>query len=124
MGKSAAKIHRNQVRAAARGESYTPPLPASTSLDASQNDDNDNDDDVDSIWKSAAAQKLECALTDLDKNADGLNSKEQRTAKQKAKAITSEEAGCPVDQLLEWNAGRHQKKHAGTNNDKTSGLTP
>ncbi|KAL7487617.1 hypothetical protein ACHAW6_013673 [Cyclotella cf. meneghiniana] len=124
MGKSAAKIRRNEVRAAARGESYTPPPPATTTPDDSRNDDNDNDDDVDSIRKSAAAQKLERALTDLDENADGLNSKERRTAKRKAEAIASEEAGCPADQLLEWYSRRRQKKRAGTNNDGTSGLTP
>ncbi|KAL3805805.1 hypothetical protein HJC23_007766 [Cyclotella cryptica] len=126
MAKSAAKIRRNQARAAARGESYTPPPPKpTTSLEVSQHDEND-DNDEHAMRKSAAAQKLERTLADIDNNVDGLNSKDRRTAKRKAEAIAAEEAGCPADQLLQWHSiQRRKKKRSSTNDDnQTNKLSP
>ena len=111
MGKSAAKIRRNIARAAARGETYTPPEPSSKpppkSTDESDAEKGGESEQV--IQKKlAAAQKLEVALASLETNPDELNSKERRSAKRKAEAIAAEESGCAVDDLVEWY--KHNKK--------------
>lgn len=121
MGKSAAKIRRNTVRAAARGETYTPPEPSIKSTD-----DNDDDDakkkppsgESEEViqTKSAAAQKLEQALATLESNPDNLNAKERRSAKRKAEAIATEESGgIAVEDLMEWYK-RHNKASGKKNN--------
>ena len=109
MGKSAAKIRRNQARAASRGEIYTPPLSKNNKEqnDLKRDSSNDENDEVIQI-KSAAAQKLERALAELEVNPDNLNSKDRRSAKRKAEAIATAEAGCPISELLEWYE-RHKK---------------
>jgi len=105
-GKSAAKIRRNIARAAARGETYTPPEPSSK-----KEDDNEGDIKSSSIGESdeviqtklSAAQKLEETLSNIESNTDNLNAKERRSAKRKAEAIATEESGCDnVDELLKW----------------------
>jgi len=104
-GKSAAKIRRNIARAAARGETYTPPEPSS------KKDDNEGDIKSSSIGESdeviqtklSAAQKLGETLSSIESNSDNLNAKERRSAKRKAEAIAVEESGCDdVDELLKW----------------------
>lgn len=102
MGKSAAKIRRNQARAAARGETYdyTPP----------PKKEETPEDEVLTQTKAAAAQKLVQTLAELEKNPDNLNSKDRRTAKRKAEAIAAEEAECSAEELLEWHA-QYSKKH-------------
>ena len=98
-GKSAAKIRRNIARAAARGESYTPPEPP-----AKTEEDGDSED---TQTKLKAAQKLTDAVSTLESNPDNINAKERRSAKRKAEAIATEESGCKdVDELLNW-----YKKH-------------
>lgn len=100
--KSAAKIRRNQARAAARGETYdyTPsakPADESTNKDEAQR------------TKAAAAEKLVKTLAEIENNANNLNSKDRRTAKRKAEAIASEEAGCTAEELIEWHAMQRKK---------------
>lgn len=52
--------------------------------------------------KLETAKKLDASLTKLEKD-DSLNAKERRSAKRKAEAIASEEAGgTPSEELLEW----------------------
>jgi RNA recognition motif-containing protein len=104
MGKSASKIRRNQARAVARGETYTPPPPK-------RNDKpSDNGDDTLIRAKSEAAEKLLQKLAELESNPDNLNSKDRRSAKRKAEVIASEEAGCSAEELIEW-YGQYSKKH-------------
>lgn len=110
MGKSAAKIRRNQIRAAARGETYTPPPPKPKD-DAPSNED----DEVINI-KLTAAETLTKTLSQLEKNPDNLNSKDRRTAKRKAEAIAAEESGCPVEELLTWYARFKKKRKTGETN--------
>ncbi|KAL7535700.1 hypothetical protein ACHAWF_005238 [Thalassiosira exigua] len=110
MGKSAAKIRRNIARAAARGETYTPPEPKPKPAANAAGDpaEGGGDDDGDAPAKAAAARKLERALAELESNPDGLNAKERRSAKRKAEAVAAEEAGCDATALLEWHEGRRE----------------
>jgi RNA recognition motif-containing protein len=104
--KSAAKIRRNQARAAARGETYDYAPPAKPTDEPTNNDE-------DQTTKAAAAEKLVQTLAEIEKNAGNLNSKDRRTAKRKAEAIASEEAGCTSEELIEWHAKQSKKlKHA------------
>ncbi|KAL7529294.1 hypothetical protein ACHAXR_002882 [Thalassiosira sp. AJA248-18] len=117
MGKSAAKIRRNMARAAARGETYTPPEPANKAPPSNAADDDgssgDNDRESDQVIqkKSTAAQKLEETLATLESNPNNLNAKERRSAKRKAEAIAAEESGCDdVAELMEWYTKRYSSK--------------
>lgn len=118
MGKSAAKIRRNQARAAARGETYTPPPPP-TKKEKKVTEEHAVGDEETSEAKSAAAERLIKKLAELEKNPDNLNSKDRRSAKRKAEAIAAEEAGCPVDDLLEWHA-QHRKMHKKAKENRTT----
>ena len=111
MGKSAAKIRRNIARAAARGETYTPPEPSnkkeeeevSPSDVVEEGGTSDGESEVIIQMKLSAAQKLEESLSKLETNPDDLNAKERRSAKRKAEAIAVEESGCDnVDMLMAW----------------------
>ena len=107
MVKSAAQIRRNLARAAARGDTYTPPEPtAKEPEEKSAPDDGDGESEEVIQTKSTAAQKLEDALATLETNPDDLNAKERRSAKRKAEAVAAEEAGCDATELAEW-----YKKH-------------
>ena len=104
-GKSAAKIRRNIARAAARGETYTPPEPSSKKDDneGDVNSGSNKEDDKVIQTKLSAAQKLEETLSNIESNADNLNAKERRSAKRKAEAIALEESRCDnVDELMNW----------------------
>ena len=109
MGKSAAKIRRNIARAAARGETYTPPEPPNKEEEVSSEDvveeggTSDGESEVIIQTKLSAAKKLEESLSKLETNPDNLNAKERRSAKRKAEAIAVEESGCDnVDILMAW----------------------
>lgn len=117
-GKSAAKIRRNEARAAARGETYTPPPPPPPKNhdDNTTADDNKENDQLIQT-KSKAAQSLETTLAAIETNPENLNSKDKRTAKRKAEAIAAEEAGVPAEELLEWYA---QYKKTNNNNKTTN----
>ena len=73
MGKSAAKIRRNIARAAARGETYTPPEPSnkkeeeevSPSDVVEEGGTSDGESEVIIQMKLSAAQKLEESLSKL-----------------------------------------------------------
>lgn len=126
--KSAAQLRRMQARAAARGETYTPPeQPASTEASASATEEQQQtssqtpQESEETIQtKVAAAEKLEAALATLEANPDNLNSKDRRSAKRKAEAIATEECdGIPAQELLEWYQA-HKKKN-GRNKKKTKG---
>lgn len=107
MGKSASKIRRNQIRAAARGETYTPP-PKPKDSEASDTED----EEVIKI-KLAAAETLTKALSQLEQNPDNLNSKDRRTAKRTAEAIAAEDSGCAAEELLAWHAQFIKKRKTG-----------
>lgn len=115
--KSAAQLRRLQARAAARGDTYTPPEPeepkksSSTSTDAAHDAENGQEQTTQESeetvqTKLAAAEKLEKALASLEANPDNLNSKDKRSAKRKAEAIATEECGddtiTSATELLEW----------------------
>lgn len=102
--KSTAQIRRMQKRAEARGDKYEAPASDSSHV-AADNDaagqkkstPHEND-----MVRARAAQKLKKSLADIECNPD-LKAKERRSAKRKAEAIASEEAGgCDADTLLEW----------------------
>lgn len=85
--KSTAQINRMKRRAAARGEEYHEPP-----------------ESVESKKKARmlpAAVELRKQLHSIEQN-ETLKAKDRRSAKRKAEAIASEEAGCPVEELLEW----------------------
>lgn len=87
MAKSAAQIRRMQKRAKERGEVYVAP-------EKKPNENNGGSSSISEIdtRKANAAQKLQEELKRLEKNEEGLNSKDKRTAKRKAEAIALEEA--------------------------------
>ena len=117
--KSAAQLRRLQARAAARGETYTPPEQPSALKEEQQASSQTPQEDDEAIrTKLSAAEKLEKTLATLEENPDDLNSKERRSAKRKAEAIASEECdGMNTQDLLEWYA-THKKK-----NDPSKGET-
>lgn len=115
MGKSAAKIRRNQNRAAARGETYeyTPPA---------KKEETPEDESLNQT-KAAAAKELVEKLAELEKNPDNLNSKDRRTAKRKAEAIAAELAGCSAEELLKWH-DQHGKKHKKAKTSNNAAAAP
>ena len=121
MGKSAAKIRRNQARAAARGETYTPPPPTKKATEGHSVGDEETHK-----TKLAAAETLMKKIAELEKNPDNLNSKDRRSAKRKAEAIAAEEAGCHLDDLLKWHAQyrKMHKKSKGNKNKSTNNCIP
>ncbi len=134
--KSAAQLRRMQARAAARGETYTPPeQPASTEASATEeqqpsSSQTPQESDETIQTKVSAAEKLEAALATLEANPDNLNSKDRRSAKRKAEAIATEECdGIPAQELLEWyqahkkNNGRNKKK-SGKKGGEAAQLSP
>ena len=116
MGKSAAKIRRNTARAAARGETYTPPEPIAKAVDENVVKGSGESEEV-VQKKLTAAQKLEDALATLEANTDNLNAKERRSAKRRVEAIAAEESGCDVVQLTEW----YKRHNASTRGKKKKG---
>ena len=95
--KSAAQIRRMKKRAEARGDTYEYEAPE-PSADTTDNKKKVSKD----VMRAKAAKKLKKALADIESDQD-LKSKERRSAKRKAEAIASEEAGgCDVTELLEW----------------------
>ena len=97
--KSAAQIRRMKKRAEARGDTYEYEAPEPSA--AADTTDNKNKVSKD-VMRAKAAKKLKKALADIESDQD-LKSKERRSAKRKAEAIASEEAGgCDVTELLEW----------------------
>lgn len=99
--KSNAQIARMQLRAAARGESYTAPVREEV------------EEDAPNVKKLAAAKKLTKEIQRIE-TAEDLKAKERRSAKRKAEAIATEESGCPAEELLEW------YKEQGESDDKAS----
>lgn len=96
--KSKAQITRMKKRAEARGEEYVaPPQNAgeSTSLLEAPAAREQNE------LRTRAATKLLKELESIESNQE-LKSKERRSAKRKAEAIASEQAGCTAQELLEW----------------------
>jgi len=80
--------------------------PADTLLEwySSQKDSIGGDTKNDGVLnkrKLNAAKKLKKELERIV-NDDGINAKDRRSAKRKAEAIASEEAGCDATELLEW----------------------
>ena len=123
-GKSAAKIRRNIARAAARGETYTPPESSKKDNNVGDINSSSNEDDKVIQTKLSAAQTLEETLSNIESNSDNLNAKERRSAKRKAEAIALEETGCDnVDELLKWykknepstTKGKKKKKQSSAN---------
>lgn len=97
--KSAAQIRRMQKRAEARGDEFKYEAPEEASAEESDKKSAQQNDDV---LRAKAAKKLKKTLADIESNAD-LKAKERRSAKRKAEAIASEEAGgCDAEALLEW----------------------
>ena len=95
--KSAAQIRRMKKRAEARGDTYEYEAPE-PSADTTDNKKKVSKD----VMRAKAAKKLKKALADIESDQD-LKSKERRSAKRKAEAIASEEAGgCDASELLEW----------------------
>ena len=118
--KSKAQINRMKKRAEARGEEYeyvAPPKDESESTSEARNDQ--NDDDKDDTVKLAAARKLRKELADIETNQE-LKSKDRRSAKRRAEAIASEEAGCAAEELLRWfdEHGSAGKVHTDTKKSK------
>lgn len=123
--KSAAQLRRMQARAAARGETYTPPEPEEPKTDAAHDAENGQEQTAQESeeavqTKLAAAEKLERALASLEANPDNLNSKDKRSAKRKAEAIATEECGddtiTSATELLEW-----YESYKKTTNSKAAG---
>ena len=123
MGKSAAKIRRNIARAAARGETYTPPEPSNKEVSPSdvveEGGTINGESKVIIETKLSAAQKLEESLSKLETNPGDLNAKERRSAKRKAEAIAVEESGCDkVEILMAWYKKQNKPAAATFNNGK------
>ena len=96
--KSAAQIRRMKKRAEARGETYEYEAPEPSADDSKSGSSKVSKD----VMRAKAAKKLKKALADIETDQD-LKSKERRSAKRKAEAIASEEAGgCDASELLEW----------------------
>ena len=111
--KSAAQIRRMQKRAEARGDNYRYEAPEAAQNRVAADIDNTCNSDAagpnessspqkNNIVRAKAAKKLKKTLEDIARNAD-LKAKERRSAKRRAEAIATEEAGgCDADSLLEW----------------------
>lgn len=105
--KSAAQIRRLEKRAVNRGETYecTPPPEEDreeTNDEETPNGKSSQPEDNEEIQKrTEIATRLKKELQQIDETQD-LKSKDRRTAKRKAEAIASEEAGVPAAELLEW----------------------
>ena len=123
--KSKAQIKRMSKRAEARGESYQPPLnpdPASAppppekltgaSATPSLNDEEQR--------KLKVARQLEAELQRIEKDGS-MKAKERRSAKRKAEAIASEEAGCSAVELLE-SYTVHKKKQSPSSKKKKAAV--
>jgi len=93
--KSEAQIRRLQQRAAARGETYEPPK-----VEERDDSHDENVTNKDKQWVEIA-ERLQQELADIEASTD-LPSKGRRSAKRKAEAIASEDAGVPVAELMEW----------------------
>jgi RNA recognition motif-containing protein len=99
--KSKAQINRMKKRAEARGGEYKYVAPPENESESTSKADDQNDDTSDDTVKLAAARKLQKELTDIEANQE-LKSKDRRSAKRRAEAIASEEAGCTAEELLHW----------------------
>lgn len=88
-------------RAEARGETYEYEAPEPSADDSNDSKSGSSKMSKD-VMRAKAAKKLKKALADIETDQD-LKSKERRSAKRKAEAIASEEAGgCDASELLEW----------------------
>ena len=88
-------------RAEARGETYEYEAPEPSADDNSYSKSGSSKVSKD-VMRAKAAKKLKKALADIETDQD-LKSKERRSAKRKAEAIASEEAGgCDTSELLDW----------------------
>lgn len=100
--KSAAQIRRMKKRAEARGETYEYNEDPEPSADDNNSNSSGNTKVSKDVRRAKAAKKLKKALADIESDQD-LKSKERRSAKRKAEAIASEEAGgYDALELLEW----------------------
>ena len=98
--KSASQIRRLQKRAEARGDTYEVIIP-SEEVEDPQETKEEEEETVDPV-KERAARALVEALKSLETNKDNMNAKDRRSARRKAEAIASEQAGCETSELLEW----------------------
>lgn len=99
--KTAAQLRRLQQRAEARGEEYEPPP------EVVEDKEEEAGPSKDESWLKAAINLTE-ELNRIEELAD-LPSKGRRSAKRKAEAIASEEAGVPVSELMEWYKKKQQQ---------------
>ena len=106
--KSNAQIARMKLRAAARGEDYVPPVREESKLER---------DESDAKKKLRAAKRLSSEIQRIEASEE-LKAKERRSAKRKAEAIASEEAGCTAEELLDWYA-QQGESDSKANSDKT-----
>ena len=119
--KSAAQIRRMQERAKQRGEEYeyVPPPASEDPVEEGNNNSSAGGDDmnncstnknseepennsVEDVSKlKSAAVKLKRELEAIDAD-EAMKSKDRRSAKRKAEAISNEESGMPAQELLAW----------------------
>jgi RNA recognition motif-containing protein len=83
MGKSSAQIRRMQKRASERGGNYVAPVKKEPTKEEEK--------------KGIIAKTFIDTLATLEKNEDGLNAKDKRTAKRKAEAIALEEVNAIIE---------------------------
>jgi RNA recognition motif-containing protein len=100
--KSKAQIKRLEKRAAGRGEEYhyTPPEPDNAEEDKVPQEEK-TAEDPEKAKLLEVATKLKKELQEIEENTE-LKSKDRRSAKKKAEAVASEDAGMPASELLEW----------------------
>ena len=101
--KSASQIRRMQKRAEARGDVYEVVVPPEEVEEPEEKRDEtkEEEEEVDPIKEKAARDLVE-TLKSLESNKDNMNAKDRRSAKRKAEAIASEQAGCEASELVEW----------------------
>jgi len=98
-------------RAEARGEEYV-----YAELPEEKASPKDGDINTDAV-KLAAARKLRKDLEEIETNQE-LKSKDRRSAKRKAEAIATEEAGCSAEELLHWFEEHGSKREPAADKDK------
>ncbi len=110
--KSAAQLRRLEKRAAARGETYTPPVEVQSETGIEQkkineeqilieNGTKNTSDDQENLKLNKIAIRLQKELQEIEANP-GLVSKDRRSAKRKAEAIAAEESGMPSTELMKF----------------------
>lgn len=133
--KSAAQIRRLQERAEKRGETYeyTPDQPdenvteanpeESATTTTAQHDDCEKENQCDTAEtqkRRVVAARLIQELKDIESNEE-IKSKDRRSAKRKAEAIASEEAGMQVEELVQW---YDQNKQEDGKSDESATVDP